>query len=177
MQRVTIPIESLSVRFYHLLHAQWMLLTTGDFAQSHYNTMTVSWGGLGVIWGMPMAQVYVRPSRYTRDFMEQYDTFTLSAFPDSYHEAVNLLGIISGRSRNKIAEAGLTPIPSTIVAAPGFAEAELIIECRKIYWNDLNPRHFLDSQIEANYPGKDYHRCYWGEIVSVQGTEKFRHKE
>jgi flavin reductase (DIM6/NTAB) family NADH-FMN oxidoreductase RutF len=176
MQRELIPIETLSVRFYHLLHAQWLLLTAGDFGLEQFNTMTVSWGSLGTVWGKPFAQVFVRPSRYTRDFMEQYETFTLSAFPPQYHEALNLLGIISGRTRNKIAEAGLTPIASNCVEAPGFAQAELIIECRKMYWQDMNPKHFLDSEIEANYPHKDYHRCYWGEIVAVMGEEKFRCK-
>lgn len=59
------------------------------------------------------------------------------------------------------------------VAAPAFAEAELVVECRKIYWQDMQPENFLDPAIEGLYSGRDYHRIYFGEIVAVAGTEKF----
>jgi flavin reductase (DIM6/NTAB) family NADH-FMN oxidoreductase RutF len=102
--------------------------------------------------------------------MEQYDTFTLSAFPEKHRQAIQILGSRSGRDGDKIAAAGLTPIAATRVAAPGFAEAELTLECRKMYWDDLDPRQFLDATIAKNYPQKDYHRVYFGEIVAVTQT-------
>jgi flavin reductase (DIM6/NTAB) family NADH-FMN oxidoreductase RutF len=150
-----------------------MLLTSGDFAAGHFNTMTVGWGSLGVMWRRPFAQVVVRPTRYTYEFMEQYDTFTLSAFAETYRQALQLLGTKSGRDGDKIAEAGITPIASTLVPAPGFAEADLVIECRKMYWQDMAPAQFLDPAIENHYAKKDYHRIYFGEVVTIQGTEAY----
>lgn len=173
MTRKPIPYDQLLVRSHHLWAKQWLLLTAGEFPEGRYNTMTVGWGSLGRMWGRPYAQVVVRPSRYTYGFMERYDSFTLCTFSEDYRRALNLLGTKSGRDGDKITEAGLTPIPSTRVAAPGFAEAELILECRKMYWDDMNPAHFLDPGIEANYPRKDYHRIYYGEILAIYGTNAY----
>ena len=169
MQRQSIPLEEFVVKPQHLWDVQHLLLTSGDFAKGHFNTMTVGWGSLGVMWGMPFAQVVVRPTRYTYEFTERYDTFTLCGFPQKYAPALQLLGSKSGRHGNKIAESGLTPIASTKVAAPSFAEAELVLECHKIYWDDMAPAQFLDARIETKYPRKDYHRIYFGEIVAVLG--------
>jgi len=174
MTRALIPFDELLVRPHHLWNEQWLLLTAGDFAARHFNTMTVGWGSLGTMWNRPFAQVVVRPIRYTHEFMDRYDTFTLCAFPEAYRQALNLLGTKSGRHGDKIAESGLTPIPSTQVATPGFAEAELILECRKIYRADFDPTHFLDPRIEKNYPQKDYHTVYFGEILAIWGEELYR---
>ena len=173
MAHKQIPFDQFFVRAHHLWDKQWMLLTSGDFAEGRFNTMTVGWGSLGTMWGRPFAQVVVRPIRYTYEFMERYDTFTLCAFPERYRKALQLLGTKSGRDGDKIAEAGLTPIASTQVVAPGFAEADLVIECRKIYWNDLDPTHFLDPGIERNYPHKHYHRVYFGQIMAVYGESTY----
>lgn len=173
MTRKPIPFYDLQIKCHHLWSKQGLLLISGDFEEGHFNTMTVGWGSLGVMWGKPFAQVVVRPARYTYGFMEQYDTFTLCAFPEAYRQALQLLGTRSGRDGDKIAEAGLTPIASTQVPAPGFAEAELIIECRKMYWQDMDPAHFLDPAIEKNYPAKDYHRIYFGKVVAIHGTEAY----
>ncbi len=174
MTRTSIPIDDLTVRAHHQWNNQWFLLTAGDFKAGKYNTMTVSWGSLGTIWNKPFAQVVVRPTRYTREFMEAFPTFTLSAFPAEHHEALKLLGTKTGRDGDKIAESGLTPCASTVVACPCFTEAELVIECRKMYWQDMTPDTFLDASIAKNYPKHDFHRIYWGEIVAVTGTETYR---
>jgi flavin reductase (DIM6/NTAB) family NADH-FMN oxidoreductase RutF len=168
-----IPFNNLQVKIHRLWNQRWLLLTSGDFAAGHFNTMTVGWGSLGIMWGKPFAQVVVRPIRYTHGFMEQYDTFTLCAFPEAHRRALQLLGTRTGRDGNKIADSGLTPIASTQVAAPGFAEADLIIECRKMYWQDMDPAHFLDPDIDKHYPGKHYHRIYFGEVVAIYGTDAF----
>ena len=170
MTRRLIPIDEFTVPIHALWNDQWFLLTCGDFAKGHYNTMTVAWGSLGIMWGKPFAQVVVRPVRYTYEFMEQYETFTLSAFPDKYRKTLSALGSTSGRDSDKIAASGLTPIASSLVAAPGFDEAELILECRKIYWQDMDPTHFLDPKIEDQYPQKDYHRTYFGEVLAIWGA-------
>ena len=168
-----IQIEDFIIRAAHLWDIQSLLLTSGDFNKGHFNAMTVGWGSIGYIWQRPFVQVVVRPIRYTYEFMERYDTFTLCAFPRKYQPALNLLGTKSGRDGDKITEAGLIPIASTQIAAPGYAEAELIIECRKIYWDDVHPEHFLDGGIDVNYPRKDYHRIYFGEILAVLGFNKY----
>lgn len=175
MDRKPIDIGDLAVRTHHLWATQWLLLTSGDFEAGAFNAMAVGWGSLGTMWSKPFAQVVVRPQRYTREFMEKYDTFTLCAFPEAQRKAVQLLGTKSGRDGDKIAESGLTPQAASEVAAPCFAEAELVIECRKMYWQDMTPDHFLAPEIHRAYPQKDYHRIYFGEIVAVSGVDSFQH--
>jgi flavin reductase (DIM6/NTAB) family NADH-FMN oxidoreductase RutF len=173
MERKSISLEQLTTRPVGLWEPGWFLLTSGDFAAGQFNAMTVSWGGMGVLWNKPVVQVVVRPQRYTFQFMEQYPTFTLCAFPPEYRAALNLLGTKSGREGDKIREAGLMPVASGAVPAPAYAEAELVFCCRKIYWQDLDPEHFLDPAIDRNYPRRDYHRAYFGEIVAAFGTSNF----
>lgn len=173
MQRKVIDVYQLQLQPQKLFQTQWVLLTAGDYAKDDFNTMTIGWGAIGRMWSLPFAFVAVRHSRYTFEFMEQYDTFTLTAFPPEYHDALNLLGNRSGRDGDKISAAGLTPIPSNVVAAPGFAEAEIIVECQKMYADDLNPAHFLNENIYRHYPDRDFHRIYYGEILKVFGTDKY----
>jgi flavin reductase (DIM6/NTAB) family NADH-FMN oxidoreductase RutF len=151
-----------------------MLLTAGDFAQKRFNTMTVAWGSFGTMWQKPIAQIVVRPGRYTHEFTEEFGSFTLSVLPEEHRKAVMLLGTKSGRDGDKIAEAGLTPTAASTVVAPAFDEAELILECRKIYRQEMDPEGFLEAEIDTNYPAKDYHTIYFGEIVAVQGVERYR---
>jgi flavin reductase (DIM6/NTAB) family NADH-FMN oxidoreductase RutF len=174
MARKPIDINHFCVRCHHLWATHWLVLTSGDLTHHRFNAMTVGWGSLGTMWGKPFAQVVVRPTRYTRTFMEQYGTFTLCAFPEAYRSALELLGTKSGRDGDKIAASGLTPVASKTVAAPCFAEAELVVECQKIYWQDMDPAQFLDPEINGKYPEKDYHRIYFGEILAVTGTDSFR---
>ena len=173
MERQNIAFNEFNTNIVRAWADDWYLLTAGDFSAGEFNTMTVAWGSLGVMWSKPFAQVVVRPSRYTHQFMEQYGSFTLSAFPKEYKKALNLCGTVSGRDTDKIKNAGLTPIASSQIAAPGFDQAELIIECKKMYYDDLKPANFLDGAIEPNYNGSDYHRVYFGEVLAIQGIEKY----
>jgi flavin reductase (DIM6/NTAB) family NADH-FMN oxidoreductase RutF len=173
MKRRPIDFPEFQVQPYSLLARQWLVLTCGDIKTGRYNSMTVGWGSFGVMWNKPFVQVVVRPTRYTFEFMNRYNTFTLCALGKKYREALQILGTRSGRDGNKIAETGLTPVPSTKIAAPGFAEAQLIIELRKMYWEDFKPENFLDPSIEENYPQKDYHRMFFGEILAIFGTGEY----
>jgi flavin reductase (DIM6/NTAB) family NADH-FMN oxidoreductase RutF len=173
MKRRPIDFHEFQVQPCSLLARQWLVLTCGDLKTGRYNAMTVGWGSFGVMWNKPFVQVVVRPQRYTFEFMNRYNTFTLCALGKKYREALQILGTRSGRDGNKIAETGLTPVPSTKIAAPGFAEAQLILELRKIYWEDFKPENFLDPSIEENYPQKDYHRMFFGEILAIFGTGEF----
>lgn len=150
----------------------WMLLSAGDFNQgpSAINAMTVAWGFIGAMWRRPVAITPVRPTRYTYEFMERTDTWTLTAFPEAHREALQVLGSRSGRNTDKMAESGLTPIAAGTVAAPSYAEAVLCIECRTLYYNDIVPARMLDRSLENHYES-DYHRMYYGEILAVQIAE------
>jgi len=174
MQRKIIDIEKLTIQPHDLFHNQWMLITAGDFQAGAFNTMTIGWGAIGTMWSKPFAFAAVRHSRYTYEFMEKFNTFTLTAFPNEYQDALKLLGSQSGRDGDKIAAAGLTPEPSIQVAAPCFKEAEIVIECQKIYADDLNPAHFLDEGIYKHYPNHDFHCIYYGEILTAAGIDKYQ---
>lgn len=169
----SISIKQFNTNIFKLWDKQWFLLTSGDYEKGQYNTMTVSWGYFGIMWNKPMAVVVVRPVRHTFKFTEQYDTFTLTSFPQKYQNDLKLLGTKSGRDGDKIAETGLTICPSQKIAAPSFKQAELSVECKKVYWDDYKPENFLDPVIEKQYPRKDYHRIYYGEILNILGTEKY----
>jgi flavin reductase (DIM6/NTAB) family NADH-FMN oxidoreductase RutF len=173
MERASIPLTELQMPTFGAWEPGWFSLTAGENRPGAFNSMTVSWGALGVIWHRPLAVVVVRPQRYTREFMERYDTFSLCAFDESYRPALNLLGTQSGRDTRKMTECGLTPIALTTIPCPGYAEAELILECRKMYFDDLEPAHFLADFIAPNYQN-DYHRMYFGEVVAAAGTARFR---
>jgi flavin reductase (DIM6/NTAB) family NADH-FMN oxidoreductase RutF len=168
-----IPVYDFMPRIHQLWDNQWFLLTSGNYVANHYNTMTVAWGYFGIMWNKPVAAVVVRPTRYTFEFMNRYKTFTLSAFDKKYKNDLNLLGSKSGREGDKIAETKLTVAPSSKVEAPTFQEASLIVECKTIYFDDFKPEQFLDPSIERNYPLKDYHRIFFGEIVLIRGTGEF----
>ncbi|MBD3289920.1 flavin reductase family protein [candidate division KSB1 bacterium] len=173
MPRKIITYEEFTSRPIDLWLNQWLLLTCGDFNKKHYNTMTVAWGSIGGMWNKPFVQAVVRPTRYTYEFMEQYDTFTLCAFPPKFRSDLQYLGTRSGRDSDKISDTKLSVIRSSKVAAPCFEEAELIIECKKIYVDNFKPDLFQDEMIEKNYPKKDYHRVYFGEILAILGDDKY----
>ena len=156
--------KALDQNVFSLIGDQWMLITAGN--QDQCNTMTASWGGLGVLWGKPVATVYIRPQRYTLEFVEREDTFTLCFFGEEYRKALALCGSKSGRDMDKVKECGFTV--STAEGALYFEEADLVLVCKKAYWQDMDPTHFLDGEIDGKwYPQKDYHRIFIGEILEV----------
>jgi len=141
----------------------WMLITAGT--KKNFNTMTAAWGGIGFLWKEPMATIFIRPQRYTYEFTEKYDAFTLCFFDNAYHEALKICGTKSGRDIDKMKETGLIPL----VTSNGniyYEQARLVIECRKVYFDDIRPENFLDPRPDKNYPKKDYHRMYIGFIES-----------
>ncbi|MEA1952046.1 MAG: flavin reductase family protein [Planctomycetota bacterium] len=160
-----IEITKLSENVVDLWMNRWLLLTAGTIDDC--NMMTVAWGSIGCMWAMPFAQAVVRPQRHTLGYMEQSDSFTLCAFPEQYRKDLGTLGSISGRDGDKLSKTGLTLKPSSIVSAPSYNEADLILECRKIYFQDMDPAGFVDKSIDDNYKAGDYHRIYFGEILAA----------
>jgi flavin reductase (DIM6/NTAB) family NADH-FMN oxidoreductase RutF len=147
----------------------WFLLSAGDFLQGKHNSMTISWGSIGVIWGKPFTQVVVRPTRYTHEFIEQFPDFTICAFDENYRKALNVMGSKSGRKIDKVKASKLTPISSKVVSAPSFEEARLIIECKTMYKAPFDPKAFINPDIEKCYTASDYHTSYYGEILHIEG--------
>jgi flavin reductase (DIM6/NTAB) family NADH-FMN oxidoreductase RutF len=161
----SIEPTSITDNVFKLLDKDWMLITAGTL--EHYNTMTASWGHMGIIWNLPVAIAWIRPQRYTFGFAEKYSHFTLSFFTEKYRKALQFCGTKSGRDYDKAAETGLTPA-ATEKGNVFFREARLVMECRKLYSDDLKEENFiLKDPANKHYPTKDFHRFYMGEIIKV----------
>lgn len=174
MERVPIPVDDLALRSYHAWRREWFLLAAGDFPSGSYNCMTVAWGALGSMWDRPLAMVAVKPSRHTFGFLERCPSFTLSHFPPAWKKSLLYLGSNSGRDLDKISETGLTPIASSRVRAPSFAEADLVVECEIVYADDYDPGHFRREALAKSSRSEHSHRLFFGEIKAVFGTPDYR---
>ena len=169
-----IPVQELQINPMTMIAREWMLVTAGN-QERGYNTMTASWGHLGSIWGrpdgkwpggLPTAVVYVRPQRYTKEFVDREELFTLSVLDESWRKALGYLGSHSGRDGDKVAAVGLTPVFDG--GTTYFAEARLVLVCRKLYRAPLLESGFIDRDIVTyDYPEKDFHDMYVGEIIKV----------
>ena len=151
-----------------LIGEDWMLITAGK--ADAYNTMTASWGMMGELWGKHVAAVMVRDSRYTYQFIEKSGTYTLSFFDREHRPALQLLGSKSGRDGNKVAESGLTPMELES-GDISFAEARMVIECRKLYAEPFKKEAFVDQATYEGAYNKEHstsmHTMYISEIVNV----------
>lgn len=156
-------VKSLDQNVFTLIGEQWMLITAGT--PEHCNTMTASWGGLGVLWHKNVATIYVRPQRYTFEFLENSPAFTLSFFGEEWRKALAYCGRVSGREEDKFAHCGFH-VAMEGEDAPYIQEANLVLVCRKLYWNDLDPAH-MDGTALQHYKNHDYHRMYIAEITKV----------
>lgn len=152
----------------------WALICAGN-EENGYNAMTIAWGQIGSIWDrmvenkksiIETATVFIRPQRYTKSFFDQNDLFTISFFDEKYRKALGYMGSHSGYSENKIHKAKLTPL--FLENSTAFQEAKLIILCKKIYHSPLLESGFTDPIIiKENYPNKDFHEMFVGEIVKI----------
>lgn len=172
-----ISIESLQLNPMTMFGSDWCLLAAGD--EQGHNAMTIAWGNLGATWDqvdanrrscIPTATVYLRPQRYTREFLDRENLFTISAFDPQYKKALGYMGSHSGRDGDKTAAAGLTPLFTDGTTA--FAEAKLVFICKKLYHAPLAENGFVDGGIiPLNYPDRDFHEMYIGQIVKVLAAE------
>lgn len=141
---------------------QWALVSAGNKRKS--NTMTISWGGLGTLWHKSVAFVFVRDTRYTKKFLDDNENFSVSFLDEQYREALTFCGRKSGRDCDKWKESGLTPEESEGTVYP--KEAHTVLICKKIAAVKLSKDTFIDLNIDAdNYPDKDYHTMYIGEVI------------
>lgn len=154
---------------FTLFAKDWTLITAGRPGATRpqdWNTMTASWGGLGHLWNQDVVFCFVRPSRHTFGFMEASERFSLSFFGEDQRRALQVCGSVSGRDRDKAAEAGLSPRQFENGAGEwtSFREARLVLGCRKIHAQDLDPAGFIDPAIAPHYAEGDWHRMYVGAI-------------
>ncbi|MFV0518867.1 MAG: flavin reductase family protein [Lachnospirales bacterium] len=169
-----IDFKELKLNPMEMISKDWWLISAGNQV-SGYNTMTASWGHLGAVWerpnrtahvGLPTTVVYVRPHRYTKEFMDREELYTLCIFDKEYKKQLMQLGIKSGRDSDKVLEVGLTPVFGENYTY--FEEAKLVFVCKKIYNAPIVESGFVDKDlIKDNYPEKDFHEMYVGEIVEV----------
>lgn len=162
-----IAVNELSDNFFEAIGKEWMLITSGN--EETFNTMTASWGGVGYLWNKPVVYVFVRPERYTFEFMEKSDYFTLSFLGEENRAIHKICGTKSGREVDKVKETGLKPI----VTENGnifFEQARLSLECRKLYTDLLKADHFLDPKIYKQWYDAAHgglHQVYIAEITEV----------
>ena len=142
---------------------KWALLTAGEL--DNFNTMTVSWGGLGTIWNKSVATVYVRLSRYTHEFMDNNDYFTVSFYPEAQRKTLGVLGSKSGRDMDKINGSGLTPVKAG--KSVSFKEAEITLVCRKLFRQRVELSNIPEEIVKACYGSGDPHDMYIGEVVDI----------
>ena len=158
-----INIRQLKESAVKLISDDWALVTAGN--EQKWNTMTVSWGTVGELWGKDVAIIFIRPQRYTKEFLEREALFTMCFFDETYRKALAFCGSKSGRDYDKAKETGLTPIFTN--GTVGFKEAKYTLICKKIAKLSMRPEDFLDPDIMQNYPADDYHIVYVGEIVKT----------
>ena len=147
---------------FSTLDDNWMLITARSGEK--VNTMTASWGGLGVLWNKNVAYVFVRPQRYTRELIDESDHFSLNILDhETYRKELEYLGKASGRDEDKIAKSKLTLAYSNEV--PYFQEADQVLICRKLSRQQITKDSFIEAGLAAkNYPTDDFHYVYVGEI-------------
>lgn len=160
-----VSAKDLNMNAFKAIGEDWMLVAAGN--EKHTNALTASWGGIGVLWNKNVSFIFIRQSRFTKEFIDAGDSFSLNFFDHEKHaKMLSYMGTVSGRDERKIEKQGLTIMQDC--GTPYFAEAKTVIICRKIAKSELLPETFLDSGVDAAfYKDKDYHTMYVGEVIKV----------
>lgn len=158
-----ININDLELNPFQAIGKDWMLITAGN--EEKINTMTASWGGMGVLWGENVVTAYIRPQRYTKKFVDEQDCFSLCFF-DGYKKELSVLGTVSGKDTDKINDVHFTPI--FLDNVPAFKEAKLVFIVEKLYEDNIKPELFKESSLDSKwYPEKDYHTFYIAKVKKI----------
>lgn len=159
-----ISYKDLNENTFDMIGKDWLLLTAEK--EGKVNTMTASWGGVGILWNKKVAYIFVRPQRYTKEFIDSNEKLSISVLPNEYRKELQYLGTVSGRDEDKIAKANLTVQSCDNV--PYFEESRLTFICKKLYAQNLKEECFIDeSIIDTSYPNRDYHVMYVVEIEKI----------
>ena len=163
-----IDLKTLNDNVFDLIGKEWVLITAGT-KNGGFNMMTASWGCLGWLWNKPVAVIFVRPERYTHQFVEAGEYVTLSFLGNGSEarEIYNYCGSKSGRDGDKVQATGLRPV-ETETGGIAYEQSRLTLECRKLYKDSIKPECFIDGSIEKWYGEKGgYHDVYVLEIVNI----------
>ena len=155
--------KSFEAKPFELFDKEWAILTAGPLDK--HNSMTISWGGVGTLWGKPVVTVYVKPCRYTHAFMEENEYFVVSFFNEEYRKALGIIGSFSGKDTRKDDLARLSPYGYNGVTI--YKEAETVFICKKIYQNDLDINSIPDEEKDQHYKEQAPHTMYIGEVVEI----------
>ncbi|MCD7824705.1 MAG: flavin reductase family protein [Clostridiaceae bacterium] len=159
-----ITIDQLEINPFQMIGKEWMLVTAGN--EKKANTMTASWGGMGIMWGKNVVYVFIRDSRFTKEFIDREGMFSLSFPKEEYRKEMKFLGAVSGRDEDKIKEAGVHVAYHEGV--PYIDEGSLVMICRVLSETPIRKEEFKDASIDENwYSTGDYHNMYVAEITSV----------
>lgn len=159
------PVELLDFNPFSKIGKEWMLITAGNKEKA--NTMTASWGGVGVLWGKNVVYVFIRDTRYTKEFIDKEDTFSLTFLDESYRSALKYLGAVSGRDEDKIGGARMH-LDYYQDQTPYIDEGNLVIVCRKMSATRMTEEQFIDPEIADQwYSDGNMHTMYIGEILEV----------
>lgn len=159
-------LSALNGNLFDRFDKDWMLISAADPAGGVPNTMTASWGCMGILWNKPVVIGFIRPQRFTFPMACAAERLTFSFLPEAYRAALRYCGARSGREGDKFAAAGLTPV-FTETGAPYPAEASLVVVGRKLYEDDLREGCFVEPAMLSFYREKDYHRFFICEIEEV----------
>lgn len=155
--------DGIGADIYSKFDSEWALLTAGTTQK--FNSMTISWGGVGTLWGKPVVTAYVRTSRYTHEFMDDNDYFTVSFYKEDMKRILGVFGSKSGRDIDKMNYDGLTA--KEVGGSVTFEEAEVTLVCRKLFMQQLAVENMTPEVRNAFYSGDAPHDMYIGEIVKV----------
>jgi flavin reductase (DIM6/NTAB) family NADH-FMN oxidoreductase RutF len=160
----TIQPEEIRDNPFTMIGDDWLLI--GAEKAGKVNAMTASWGGMGIIWNKPVVTIYLRPSRYTKELVDNGKTFSINVLPRQERPILDYCGSHSGRTEDKIAAAKLNVEHTD--DTPWFTQSRLVLICRKLYVQELAPDNFVGRDVcIKNYPQKDYHTMYIAEITKV----------
>ncbi|MBE7035366.1 MAG: flavin reductase family protein [Ruminococcaceae bacterium] len=156
--------EQIETNAFSMIGKDWMLIAAEKEGKT--NAMTASWGGIGVLWNKPVSFCFIRPQRYTKEFIDASERFSLTFFTEEYRKTLSYFGRVSGRDEDKIEKAGLSVEHAE--GAPYFREGNLVLLCKKLYVDTIKPEGILSPEIvQEMYPGADFHSVYIGEIVKA----------
>lgn len=162
-----ISVSELKDNMFDAIGKEWMLVTAGT--PEKFNMMTASWGGTGILWGKPVAFIFIRPERYTYEFIEKGDTLTLSFLGEAHRDIHKICGSQSGRDIDKVAASGLKPYV-TENGNIAYEQARLILECKKLYADFIDADNFVDKLLISRWYGEghgEFHKMYILEIQNV----------
>ncbi|MCQ2611222.1 MAG: flavin reductase [Treponema sp.] len=159
---VKTDLYDLNFNVFQEINKNWTLVAAKN-SQGKSNALTASWGAMGEIWGTEAATVYIRHSRYTKQFIDDSQYFTISLF-NGHKDALGVMGSKSGKNCDKVKEAGLTP--AEVEGQPTFEEASGVLICKKIFNTDIKMQDMSDELKNQFYKDGDIHTMYIGQIVA-----------